>query len=274
MKDPAFLFYPGDYLQDTQSLPEQAQVAYDRIMCEHMRNICISQRQLDFFTKKLSDYEKEALMLTLTEVDDGYQIQWVADSIRKRREYSESRRNNRKGITKKETKKTQKHMLSYDNDMVNEIENENINRNNEGGVGETEVFDIEEIPESPADIKYENLHDGSAQACLRKRYGRHSGDAAFTVLENMNGWPEYMTKRKINAFDRWIQNLHERGNSLTKFQFDQELSKFKNWSDVQAEENCGHSLCYPQIYEKQKQPVNGQSGHQISDGFKARYGLQ
>ena len=64
-KDPAFLFYPGDYLQDTQNLDCDQQVAYDRIMCEHMRNICITKQQLNFFTKRLSDDQREELMLYL-----------------------------------------------------------------------------------------------------------------------------------------------------------------------------------------------------------------
>ena len=62
-KDPAFLFYPGDYLRDTQTMSEGTQVAYDRIMCEHMRNICISKKQLKFFTKRLSEDEIEELMM-------------------------------------------------------------------------------------------------------------------------------------------------------------------------------------------------------------------
>ena len=94
-KDPAFLFYPGDYLRDTQTLSENTQVAYDRIMCEHMRNICISKQQLTFFTKRLSDMELDELMYVLTEVEGGYQIEWVALSIIKRKAYSESRRKNR-----------------------------------------------------------------------------------------------------------------------------------------------------------------------------------
>ena len=96
MKDPAFLFYPGDYLRDTQCLSEKSQVAYDRIICEHMRNICISKQQLNFFTKRLSDDEKSELMFLLQEVDGGFQIPWVAESIRKRRDYSLSRSHNRK----------------------------------------------------------------------------------------------------------------------------------------------------------------------------------
>ncbi len=118
--DPAFLFYPGDYLRDTQCLSEKVQVAYDRIICEHMRNICIRQKQLNFFTKRLSEDEKDELLMVLTKIDGGYQIKWVAESIIKRRTYSESRRKNR-------LSKTDKHMSNisqtYDSHMDNENEN-------------------------------------------------------------------------------------------------------------------------------------------------------
>jgi hypothetical protein len=119
-KDFAFLFYPGDYLRDTQCLSEKTQVAYDRIICEHMRNITISQQQLNFFTKRLTQEEKDELFLILDKVSGGYQINWVVESINKRKSYSESRRNNRN--------KTHNNICnSYVNHM--EIENENININ-------------------------------------------------------------------------------------------------------------------------------------------------
>lgn len=94
-KDPAFLFYPGDYLRDTQCLSEPVQVAYDRIMCEHMRYSLISKKQFDFFTKKLSQSEKEELLMVLTETSEGYQITWVVESIEKRKAFTESRRKSR-----------------------------------------------------------------------------------------------------------------------------------------------------------------------------------
>lgn len=123
--DPAFLFYPGDYLRDTQCLSEQSQVAYDRIMCEHMRNICISETRLNFFTKRLSAEQKEEVANVLTKTDDGYQITWVSESISKRRTYSDSRRKNRIGI-KKDMNDICK---SYDSHMDNENENEIVNEN-------------------------------------------------------------------------------------------------------------------------------------------------
>ena len=129
-KDPAFLFYPGDYLRDTQNFTEGQQVAYDRIMCEHMRNICITQTQLNFFTKRISSAEKAELMFYLKRVNGGYQIEWVAESIIKRRAYTESRRNNKR-------KKDKSVCSTYDNHMENENENENRNEiSGIGGVGE------------------------------------------------------------------------------------------------------------------------------------------
>lgn len=139
-KDPAFLFYPGDYLRDTQCLSESVQVAYDRIMCEHMRNICISHAQLNFFTKKLSADEIEELKMVLTEVEGGYQIEWIAESIAKRKDYSESRRKNRSSV-----KKDMSHISStYDNHMVNENE---IESGNEVKT-ETEKKPVSLIPEN------------------------------------------------------------------------------------------------------------------------------
>ena len=128
-KDPGFIFFPGDYLRDTQTMSEKAQVAYDRIMCEHMRNICIRQKQLDFFTKRLNEEEKEELMMVLSEKNGTFQIEWVADSINKRRAYSESRRKNREGKNKKINKDTSP---SYEEHMEIEIENENVIEYNKG----------------------------------------------------------------------------------------------------------------------------------------------
>ncbi|MCO5238840.1 MAG: hypothetical protein M9904_02185 [Chitinophagaceae bacterium] len=142
--DPAFLFYPGDYLRDTQCLSDAARAAYDAIMCQHMNNICISQTKLKLFTKNLTDEQREELMDVLTEVGgEGYQIAWVAASICKRRDYSESRRKNRQKNKKetgyeKHTETHEKHTETHEKDMKNtssdyvqhmENENENVNVN-------------------------------------------------------------------------------------------------------------------------------------------------
>lgn len=119
--DPAFLFYAGDYLKDTQCLSESVQVAYDRIMCEHMRNICISQPQLNFFTKRLNPEQKSELLHVLKKVPGGFQIEWVAISLEKRRNYSDSRRKNREGKSN--------HIKDISKSYVPHMENGDVNEN-------------------------------------------------------------------------------------------------------------------------------------------------
>lgn len=148
-KDPGFVFYPGDYLRDTQCLSEVVQVAYDRIMCEHMRNICISQQQLNFFTKKLSLEEKDELLTMLTKVAGGFQIDWVVDSITKRRAYSESRAKNRVGKKKEKPLSYEKDMNTYVPHMDNEIEIEidSSAEGDKGGLGGKEGVPLTENSE-------------------------------------------------------------------------------------------------------------------------------
>lgn len=137
MKDPAFLFYPGDYFRDTQCLSDNVQAVYVRIMCEHMRNICISHTQLAFFTKNLSAEETSQLLSILIKTNEGYQIEWVVDSILKRKAYTESRRNNRKGKPKENDNPTKKSPSTYVSHMENEGEIESeivIVSDNDNGI--------------------------------------------------------------------------------------------------------------------------------------------
>ena len=150
------MFYPGDYLRDTQCLSEPVQVAYDRIMCEHMRNICISQAQLNFFTKKLSAEEKQELLMVLTEIPGGFQIDWVVTSITKRIAYSESRSKNREGKTKNISKSYDSHMESEDE---NEIEDVIKKKKRVSKIfRETEFFDLPTFSAAFDGTKYESAN--------------------------------------------------------------------------------------------------------------------
>ena len=189
-KDPAFLFYPGDYLRDTQCLSSNAQVAYDRIMCEHMRNICISKSQLKFFTKRLSDEERDEVMHLLTEVDGGYQIEWVAESVNKRRAYSDSRRKNKGSKSSRHITHTS---LSYDNHMENEneivIEDESKGI---GGVGEKGL-----VKRETAIAKTEPRTPEAIEAYFVE-LGRPDQTQVFIDYYSSNGW-----KVGKNAMKDW-----------------------------------------------------------------------
>lgn len=192
MKDPAFLFYPGDYLKDTQCLSEKSQVAYDRIMCEHMRNICISQQQLTFFTKRLNDEEKDEIMYLLKKIPGGFQIEWVAESICKRRDYSKSRAENRKGKKKNISK-------SYDSHMENEIENEieNINEGEIENFGKPENLLL--VPEMH---KVFLAHNPKYPASKDKDYKPLYSIANYLCeVGNLPGSPDIHQKKILEAWE-------------------------------------------------------------------------
>lgn len=196
-KDPAFLFYPGDYLRDTQCLSQNSQVAYDRIMCEHMRNICITQDQLNFFTKRLNEDEKAELLMVLTKKDGGYQIEWIAESISKRKSYSDSRRKNR-------TSKSNIISLSYDKHMVieNEIENEEVIKNKRGVV--KKIFIPPTLEEFKSYCKEEGYESIAEQA--------YKG---YSVAEwhDANGKKVVNWKQKLQ--NGWFRNSNKNEGSKT-----------------------------------------------------------
>lgn len=72
----------------------------------------------------MSDDEIEELKSVLTENSEGFYIKWVAESINKRKAYSESRRENR---SKKNAKHINNICKTYDEHMENENEIENTN---------------------------------------------------------------------------------------------------------------------------------------------------
>lgn len=224
-KDPAFLFYPGDYLRDTQCLSESVQVAYDRIMCEHMRNICISQQQLNFFTKRLSEDEKAELEMVLTKVDGGFQIAWVAESICKRKAYSNSRSENRKGKTKEDMKNISD---SYVEHMVNE--NENVI---ESG--------IEVRKESPRENQFQKPDQAEIYDFLLQKYpaaniqgALNFADKFWSHYEN-NGW-----KVGKNKMKNWKLAITSWNETLQKDLFPQLVkSGFGNQTEKKSPRDAG-----------------------------------
>jgi len=123
VRDPAFLFYSSDFLTGTLLMSDEQVGKYVRLLClqhqqghlpeEHMLKICKTHDK-DIFNKFVRD-------------EAGFYFnQRLEDEIRKRTEYSESRRNNRKGKTKPKDIHMKNICFSHDKHMENENVNENI----------------------------------------------------------------------------------------------------------------------------------------------------
>lgn len=211
-KDPAFLFYPGDYLQDTQGMSERSQVAYDRIICKHMLNIPITKEQLNHFTKRLDELEKSEVMSVLTKFEGGYIIEWVAESINKRKAFSRSRAENRIGKKKKDILNTS---LTYVSHMENVIVNENENVF-KGGVGENFIKPSE-------DEKNHELPKHEIENCKVIVSSRTNPRHYATDDEIISNWNEFKA-HKFNG-----QNTYYGWNKV--------YEAFKNWLGYQISNN-------------------------------------
>lgn len=134
-KDPAFLFYSADFMMGTALMNEAEVGQYIRILChmhqsghlsmEDMKNICPN-----ISPKVVGKFKADSTGL--------YYNERLDKEVQKRKNYSESRRNNRlKG-------KRQSYDTTHDNHMSSHMENENVIVNEirnaiekeKGGMGE------------------------------------------------------------------------------------------------------------------------------------------
>lgn len=246
-KDPAFLFYPGDYLRDTQCLSEKSQVAYDRIMCEHMRNICISQQQLNFFIKRLSDEEKTEVTSLLKKVEGGFQIEWVAESICKRRDYSKSRAENRKGKSKNISSTYVKHMEI-------EIENEDVIVNNTVNTNFGKSENLLLIPEMSAMFKkYLPQYPQSTEKDYRPLY---SIAAYLCEIGKLEGTPDIHREKILTAWEPICQSI-----AADNFYKQKSLSTISN--HIQE-------ITQNVLYGKSDTKVNGKQHRPTMEGLKQK----
>jgi uncharacterized protein YdaU (DUF1376 family) len=117
-KDPAVLFYTSDFLTGTTLMSNEQVGKYIRLLClQHQRGILTEKDML-----KICQSYDEDIYEKFVKTDEGYFNQRMREEFDKRKNYSASRSNNRKG--KKDMNNISK---SYDKHMENENENESAN---------------------------------------------------------------------------------------------------------------------------------------------------
>ena len=121
-KDPAVLFYTSDFLTGTMTMTNEQVGMYIRLLCLQHQKYVLTEKDMMSICKSYDD----DIFSKFEQDENGYYNKRMRDEFEKRKSYSESRRNNRKGKTKKDMKNISK---SYDKHMENENENEDININ-------------------------------------------------------------------------------------------------------------------------------------------------
>jgi hypothetical protein len=116
-KDPAFLFYPSDFLVGTSLMTTEEIGQYIILLCHLSDKETLSYEEMVFILK--NEPSNKVLGKLSKKTSGRYFNQRLEDEVKKRREYTKSRRVNSLG--KKKGKAYAKHM---DTHMENENENE------------------------------------------------------------------------------------------------------------------------------------------------------
>jgi len=120
-KDPAVLFYTSDFLTGTGLLSDEQVGKYIRLLCyQHQKGI-LTERDMMNVCKTYD----EDIWSKFVKTEEGYYNQRMKEEADKRRNYSESRRQNK--LKAKKTEDMMNISSSYEQHMENE--NENINDN-------------------------------------------------------------------------------------------------------------------------------------------------
>jgi len=130
-KDPAFLFYDGDAARDVSHMNRLERGCYfDLIQAQRKFNGFTVEQARKILGK---DFDScwGALTLVLSKESDVYFIEWVRESIEKRKDHAEKQRKRIQDYWDKKKSKDipkQNHGISVDIPLENENENENENR--------------------------------------------------------------------------------------------------------------------------------------------------
>lgn len=114
-KDPAFLFYPGDFNTGTQFMSDEQVGKYMRLLMAQHQHGHLTENQVIFICKS---YDKDVMSKFIKDSDGLWYNERLESEVIKRKRFVESRSKNKEGKTKKKIISS-----SYDSHM----ENENIN---------------------------------------------------------------------------------------------------------------------------------------------------
>lgn len=122
-KDPAFLFYPGDWMGGTQWLTMEQKGCYIELLILQFNTGGFTVAQAKQVLSICFDVAWPVLEQKFILADGKYYNERLKGEIEKRKKFTDSRRDNALGVNKKEEKKTgqAKHMLQHMEDEDEDV---------------------------------------------------------------------------------------------------------------------------------------------------------
>lgn len=132
-KDPAFLFYTGDFLSGTMFFSNEQLGVYLRLLMAQHQHGHLSQKQMNIICNSC---DNEVMEKFVKDENGNYYNERLELEINKRKSYAESRSNNRKGKLKEDKPKRKNTSKSYDIHM----EDRNKDKSKDKKEDETEIL--------------------------------------------------------------------------------------------------------------------------------------
>lgn len=185
-KDPAFLFYPGDFNTGTQFFSDEQVGKYMRLLMAQHQHGHLTQDQVIFICKS---YDNQVMSKFVKDNAGLWYNERLEIEVSKRKKFVESRSKNKEGKTK-----TKIISESYDNHMENRDRNENRNENYIT-IGEEKIFDVMPILE----------FNGAALNARQKEHKLRSWKDMVPEWLRLNVQVDFNDERHIfNAFSKYI----------------------------------------------------------------------
>jgi uncharacterized protein YdaU (DUF1376 family) len=197
-KDPAFLFYPNDWLGGTLGMTFEEKGAYMELLMlqfnrGHMTKDMIGQTVGQLWVKLQDKFRQDSKGLWYNERLDLEK--------EKRKNFVSSRRNNKNG--KNQHSKNEGHMTSH---MENENRNENVIDNKKEPISKLEIFEA---------IFTDDIFIGNLQMAHRGKDLKQAWEECWIHHSNAGSPPGNVGewKQKLNT---WLSNTKINGTSKTK----------------------------------------------------------
>lgn len=203
-KDPAVLFYTSDFISGTVTMTNEQRGKYIMLLCIQHQKGKLTQKDLEAY---LDDDDFEILEKFPISEDGFYYNIRMKEEAKKRKSYSESRRNNRTGKSKTNdndmnnlSESYKKHMINTSSTYEKHMENENVNVNENKTVNKTGNKSTRRIIQKALDtlIEYE---------LPKEKYD----EAAYNINE-IGGLKEAYKLLSIKTGENWTERILQ--NSL------------------------------------------------------------
>ena len=210
-KDPAFLFYSSDFITGTLFMTNEQVGIYIRLLCMQHQKGHLSEKDMLFICKT---YDEDIFSKFKKDDDGKYYNERCEIEINKRKSYSESRSNNRKGTENKQVNNTKK-QNNISKSYVKHMENENEN------VIKNKVKVKKKIEQKQnllfKDSEYyilENLVKGLSES--KQPYCSANAEYYYNAMEN---WSESKNEKKVDwlaTCKNWILRDFKDGKLIDK----------------------------------------------------------